>query len=130
MFGDYIRSGGGSITDYEGKGLTGVISKQLIELMGGEITPSTPSGISDDPDSPGARIVVTVKVYSNERIEKTYESPWSPVVVGMFAGFLTDGDKLFNYPGAFVFCFLLPVFCLSFNAPHLQVRKYEEILSD
>jgi O-antigen ligase len=47
--------------------------------------------------------------------EKMLESPWVPVVVGMLAGFLTDGDKLFNYPGAFTLCFLLPVFCLSYK---------------
>lgn len=72
MFGDYIRAESKSILGYEGKGLTGVISKQLIELMGGDLTPSTPSGISDDPEAPGARFVFSVKVYSNERIQKSY----------------------------------------------------------
>jgi O-antigen ligase len=53
-------------------------------------------------------------------VKQTYKKkalgvPWVPVVVGMLAGFLTDGDKLFNYPGAFTFCFILPVFCLSLS---------------
>ena len=47
--------------------------------------------------------------------EKALASPWVPVVVGVFAGFMTDGDSLFNYPGAFTFCFILPAFCLSFK---------------
>jgi len=70
MFGDYIRAEAKTVVDYDGKGLTGVISKQLIEMMGGDLIPSTPSGISKDPDCPGARFVFTVKVYSNERLEK------------------------------------------------------------
>lgn len=71
MFGDYIRSETKTMVDYEGKGLTGVISKQLIEMMGGDLIPSTPSGLSDDPDCPGARFIFTLKVYSNIRQEKT-----------------------------------------------------------
>ncbi|MCD4769625.1 MAG: response regulator, partial [Bacteroidales bacterium] len=74
MFGEYIRAESKSILGYEGKGLTGVISKQLIEMMGGDFTPSTPSGISDDPETPGARFVFSVKVYSNERVHKSYGS--------------------------------------------------------
>jgi signal transduction histidine kinase/CheY-like chemotaxis protein len=70
MFGDYIRAEAKTMVDYEGKGLTGVISKQLIEMMGGDLIPSTPSGLSDDPDCPGAHFVFTVKVYSNIRQEK------------------------------------------------------------
>ncbi len=70
MFGDYIQAEGKSVVDYDGKGLTGVIAKQLIEMMGGDLIPSTPSGISKDPDCQGARFVFTVKVYSNKRLEK------------------------------------------------------------
>ena len=51
--------------------------------------------------------------------EKALESPWIPVVVGVFAGFMTDGDSMFNYPGAFTFCFILPVFCLSLKTVRL-----------
>ena len=44
-------------------------------------------------------------------------------VVGMLVGFLTDGDSLFNYPGAFTFCFLLPVFCLSLKDRSVIVEE-------
>ncbi len=70
LFGDYIRAESKSVVDYDGKGLTGIISKQLIEMMGGDLVSSTPSGLTDDPDCQGARFVFTVKVYSNERLEK------------------------------------------------------------
>jgi len=72
MFGEYIQAESRSIIGYEGKGLTGLISKELIGMMGGDLIPSTPSGLSDDPECPGARFVFTVKVYSNERLEKSF----------------------------------------------------------
>ena len=72
MFGDYVQAESRSITGYEGKGLTELISKELIGMMGGDLIPSTPSGLSDDPECPGARFVFTVKVYSNERVEKSF----------------------------------------------------------
>ncbi|MEZ5000287.1 MAG: hypothetical protein R2727_06450 [Bacteroidales bacterium] len=60
------------LTSTKARTYRGVISKQLIEMMGGELTPSTPSGLSDDPDMPGARFLFSIKVYSNVRIEKNY----------------------------------------------------------
>jgi signal transduction histidine kinase/CheY-like chemotaxis protein len=72
MFGEYLKAETKSINEYEGKGLTGVISKQLIEMMGGTLTPSTPSGLSEDKNMPGARFIFSIKVYSNIRIEKNY----------------------------------------------------------
>ncbi|MFP4487678.1 MAG: response regulator [Bacteroidales bacterium] len=72
MFGEYVKAESRSITQYEGKGLGGLISRQLIEMMGGSLHATTPSGLSDDPDTPGARFTFSVKVYSNIRIEKDY----------------------------------------------------------
>lgn len=74
IFGEYIKAESKSINEYEGKGLTGLISKQLIEMMGGELIPSTPSGLSDNPDTPGARFLFSVKVYSNVRSEKHFSA--------------------------------------------------------
>lgn len=72
LFGEYVKAESSSITRYEGKGLGGLISRQLIEMMGGSLHAITPSGISDDPDSPGARFTFSIKVYSNIKIEKDY----------------------------------------------------------
>jgi len=55
---------------------------------------------------------------------RQYTSPWFTVVIGMLAGFLTDGDKLFNYPGAMTFCFLLPMFCLVLSAENLRSEQF------
>jgi len=71
LFGDYIQAERKSLDNSSvEKGLSGVIAKQLIEMMGGNLKASTPSGLSDKPDRPGARFVFNVKVYSNERSQK------------------------------------------------------------
>ncbi|MCA1757341.1 MAG: response regulator [Bacteroidales bacterium] len=70
LFGDYLTTETKSINEYEGKGLTGLISRQIIEMMGGTLEPSTPSGLSDNPETPGARFHFYVKVYSNVKQEK------------------------------------------------------------
>ena len=52
------------------------------------------------------------KVVRSASVKTDDYMPWFPVLCGMLIGFLTDGDKLFNYPGAFTFCFILPAFCI------------------
>lgn len=70
LFGDYLTSEIKSINEYEGKGLTGVISRQIIEMMGGGLESSTPSGLSDNPETPGAHFRFFIKVYSDVKIKK------------------------------------------------------------
>lgn len=74
IFGEYIEAERKSIDENEGKGLGGLIARQLIEMMGGELKPSTPSGLSDDPETPGARFRFSIKVYSNNPAEKDYRA--------------------------------------------------------
>ena len=47
-----------------------ILSRQLIEKMGGKLSISSPSGLDGDK---GIRISVTLEAYSNDRIEKNYE---------------------------------------------------------
>lgn len=74
LFGDYIKSETRSITKYGSKSMGGAIAKELIEMMGGNLNVSTPSGISNDPESPGAHYEFNIKVYSNIRMDKQYEA--------------------------------------------------------
>jgi CheY-like chemotaxis protein len=46
------------------------ISKQLVELMGGEIWVESPSSISYDPQYTGSKFSFTIQVYSNEKLKK------------------------------------------------------------
>ncbi|MCK4464597.1 MAG: response regulator [Bacteroidales bacterium] len=70
IFGSFKQADDSTIRKYGGAGLSTTISKQLIELMGGEIWVKSPSGISDDPETPGTRFSFTIKVFSNEKIKK------------------------------------------------------------
>jgi signal transduction histidine kinase len=53
--------------EYGGSGLGTTISKQLVNLMHGEIWVESPSTISTKPNYPGSKFSFTIEVYSNER---------------------------------------------------------------
>ncbi|MCF8345562.1 MAG: response regulator [Bacteroidales bacterium] len=72
IFRSYGRSGD-SRNDKGGAGLGTTISKQLIELMNGEIWVESPSRISSEADAPGSRFSFTVSVFSNEKLQKNYD---------------------------------------------------------
>ncbi len=70
IFVSFEQADGSTIRKYGGAGLNTTISKQLVELMGGEIWVESPSGISDDLETPGTRFSFTIKAFSNEKIKK------------------------------------------------------------
>ncbi|MCG8411015.1 MAG: response regulator [Bacteroidales bacterium] len=55
---------------YGGTGLGVTISKQLVELMGGEMWVESPSSISTDSKYSGSKFSFSIQVYSNEKIQK------------------------------------------------------------
>ncbi len=73
IFGSYHQSRGSVSRKYGGTGLGTAISKQLVELMNGEIWVESPSRISGVNDGPGSRFSFTIEVYSNERLTKSYD---------------------------------------------------------
>jgi len=74
IFNSFNQVDSSNTRKYEGAGLGITLSKQLIELMGGEIRAESPSGIYTDPDFPGSRFSFTVKFYSNERQPKEFNN--------------------------------------------------------
>lgn len=70
IFISFKQANGSTTRKYGGTGLGTTISKQLVELMGGEIWVESPSAISDNPETPGTRFSFTIKVFSNEKIKK------------------------------------------------------------
>ncbi len=74
VFGDLIQEQGLSGGKKDGSILSTILARHLIELMGGSLTATSPSGLSANADMPGVKIEFTFKVYSNERIEKSYDS--------------------------------------------------------
>jgi CheY-like chemotaxis protein len=72
LLGEYVKSETVSFKNYDSKGLGGQVTRQLIEMMGGTLKASSPSGLSDKHDSPGARFEFSIKLYSDVRPAKDY----------------------------------------------------------
>ncbi|MCF8224711.1 MAG: response regulator [Bacteroidales bacterium] len=73
IFNNYSQTRGSISRKYGGTGLGIAISKQLVELMNGEIRVESPSGISISDDAPGSKFIFTITVYSSEKIEKEFD---------------------------------------------------------
>ncbi len=59
---------------FGGTGLGTTLSREMVELLNGEVKAESPSGISSDINFPGSRFTFTIEVYSDERIEKKIPS--------------------------------------------------------
>ncbi|MCX7985964.1 MAG: response regulator [Bacteroidales bacterium] len=59
---------------YGGTGLGTTIAKQLVELMNGEISVESPSGISENPEYPGTCFTFTIELFSNEKLKKNIDT--------------------------------------------------------
>jgi signal transduction histidine kinase len=67
MYGDYIGSGTVAFLNSDESGFATLIARQLVEMMGGELSASSPSGLSG---MMGTRVSFTIKSYSSDRIIK------------------------------------------------------------
>jgi signal transduction histidine kinase/CheY-like chemotaxis protein len=70
IFNSFTQAEESTSRKYGGSGLGTTISKQLVNLMHGEISVESPSSISTNPAYPGSKFSFTIEVYSNERIIK------------------------------------------------------------
>jgi signal transduction histidine kinase/CheY-like chemotaxis protein len=67
IFGDFVNVESKKIRSNDDSEFGTILSKQLIELMGGELTAVSPSGLSGDL---GTKITFTILTYSNDRQAK------------------------------------------------------------
>jgi signal transduction histidine kinase/CheY-like chemotaxis protein len=74
IFGDFLHEDTLSSGSGNGRNLGTALAKQMIGIMGGELMASSPSGLTEDSERPGTRILFTVKVYSDELVKKSHDS--------------------------------------------------------
>jgi signal transduction histidine kinase/CheY-like chemotaxis protein len=72
IFGSYEQGSEAISRKYGGTGLGMAISKQLIELMNGQIWVESPSAISTSKKFPGSKFSFTIEVHSNEKLNKKF----------------------------------------------------------
>ena len=70
IFNSFTQAEESTSRKYGGSGLGTTISKQLVNLMHGEIWVQSPSTLSASPNYPGSKFSFTIEVYSNERLPK------------------------------------------------------------
>ena len=71
IFNSFTQAEESTSRKYGGSGLGTTISKQLVNLMNGEIWVESPSSISIDSNYPGSKFCFTIEVYSNEKLIKS-----------------------------------------------------------
>jgi signal transduction histidine kinase/CheY-like chemotaxis protein len=64
IFGDFVNIESKAVRTNDESGFGTILSKQLVELMGGELSAESPSGISGDR---GTKVSFTILTYSNDR---------------------------------------------------------------
>lgn len=101
IFASYTQAQGHTSRKYGGSGLGTTISKQLVELMSGEIWVESPSSISVNPDFPGTKFSFTIEAYSNEKITKNFNfkdiSTYTEINSLIISDNSNDGEPIYIY---------------------------------
>jgi CheY-like chemotaxis protein len=101
IFASYTQAEGSISRKYGGSGLGTTISKQLVELMGGEIWVESPSTISTDPAFPGSKFNFTIETFSNEKLHKNYDfsniKEYSQINALVVSNTSNDSEPIFSY---------------------------------
>lgn len=123
IFASYTQAEGSISRKYGGSGLGTTISKQLVELMGGEIWVESPSSISTDPANPGSKFSFTIEAYSNEKLQKSYDfshiKEYTDIMALVVTPVENDSEPIFSYMDNFGITYEKYVI----DSPELLVNK-------
>ncbi|MCX6330474.1 MAG: response regulator [Bacteroidia bacterium] len=70
IFGDFVNIESKAVRSSDESEFGTILAKQLVEMMGGELTADSPSGL---PGNKGTKVMFTVTAYSNDRIIKNID---------------------------------------------------------
>ncbi len=70
IFGDFVNMESKAVRSNDESEFGTILAKQLVEMMGGELTSESPSGL---PGNKGTKVMFTFTVYSNDRIIKNID---------------------------------------------------------
>jgi PAS domain S-box-containing protein len=125
IFSSYTQAQGYTTRKYGGSGLGTTISKQLVELMSGEIWVESPSSISTNPIYPGTKFCFTIEAYSNEKIHKNFDFSGITVYNEINTLVITDsnhdGEPIYSYLSNFGTNY--EVYAYHPDTPELLVNK-------
>jgi signal transduction histidine kinase/DNA-binding response OmpR family regulator len=125
IFASYTQAEGHTSRKYGGSGLGTTISKQLVELMSGEIWVESPSSISVNPDFPGTKFSFTIEAYSNEKINKNFDfkeiTNYTEINSLVISDNANDGEPIYIYLSNFGTNF--EVYTYHPDTPDLLINK-------
>jgi signal transduction histidine kinase/CheY-like chemotaxis protein len=101
IFASYTQAEGSITRKYGGSGLGTTISKQLVELMGGEIWVESPSTISINPAFPGSKFYFSIEAFCNEKLPKQYDFSkvleYSQIFALIISPLKNDSEHVYAY---------------------------------
>jgi PAS domain S-box-containing protein len=124
IFASYTQAEGSISRKYGGSGLGTTISKQLVELMGGEIWVESPSTISTDSAYPGSKFCFTIEAYSNEKLQKSYDfstiTEYNQISALIVTTDITENEPIYSF---------LDNFGITFEKYHLDPETPELLIN-
>jgi signal transduction histidine kinase/CheY-like chemotaxis protein len=101
IFASYTQAEGSITRKYGGSGLGTTISKQLVELMGGEIWVESPSTISTSATFPGSKFYFSIEAFSNEKLPKSFDfsaiQEYSQINALIISPLENDNEHIYAY---------------------------------
>jgi signal transduction histidine kinase/CheY-like chemotaxis protein len=136
IFSSYTQAEGSTTRKYGGSGLGTTISKQLVELMSGEIWVESPSQISTNKNSPGTKFSFTIEAYSNEKLHKNFDfnriNNYEEINSLIITDNSVDGEAIYNYLSNFgtnyeIYTFHNETPELLINKLLIEYQKYQMV---